>query len=110
MLDLNLGRLKIAQAAIEKHLRRGPNSARGHFTLGELQRRSGDIAKAEKSYRQAALLDANYAEPHRELGLLYRAESKAGGARAEFEKYLQLNPKAIDAGIIRGHIAELSKP
>jgi len=110
MLDLKLGRLKIAQAAIEKHLRRDPNSARGHFTLGELERRSGDPGKAEKSYRLAASLDPNYAEPYRELGLLYRAQNKPGETRAEFEKYLQLNPKAIDVGIIRGHITELSKP
>jgi predicted Zn-dependent protease len=110
MLDLNLGRLKTARAAIEKHLSRDAKSAKGHFTFGELQRRSGEAEKAEKSYREAARLDATYAEPHRELGLLYRAENKPGEARAEFEQYLQLNPKAVDAGIIRGHIAELSKP
>lgn len=106
LLDLNLGRAKIAQAAIEKHLARQPDSPRGHFAGGELNRRSGRNDDAIKAYAQAAELDPSYAEPHRELGLLYRAQNRPGEARAEFEKYLQLNPKALDAGIIRGYMTE----
>ena len=74
--------------------------------MGELYRRSGRADEMIAAYLHAAELDPNYADPHRELGLLYRAQSRPEQARAEFEKYLQLNPKAIDAGIIRGYLTE----
>ncbi|HEY2986527.1 MAG TPA: M48 family metalloprotease [Candidatus Binatia bacterium] len=110
MLDLELGRTKIAQLAIDKHLARDPNSARGHFIMGELCRRTRRMDEALKAYLQAASLDAQYADPHRELGLLYRAQSRSQEARAEFEKYLALKPTAIDAPIIAGYVKESRAP
>jgi beta-barrel assembly-enhancing protease len=106
LLDLELGRTKIAQLAIDKHLAREPGSARGHFVMGELYRRTRRMDDALKAHLRAASLDAQYADPHRELGLLYRAQSRSQEARTEFERYLQLSPKALDAGIIRGYMAE----
>jgi tetratricopeptide (TPR) repeat protein len=66
--------------------------------------------EALKAYLQAASLDAQYADPHRELGLLYRAQSRSQEARAEFEKYLALKPTAIDAPIIAGYVKESRAP
>jgi len=110
ILDLELGRFNTARAAIEKHLRREPGSPHGHFVMGELYRRSGRSDDAVKAYAYASFLDPKYAEPHRELGLLYRAQSRPQDARAEFERYVDLSPKAIDALIIKGYVAELEKP
>ena len=114
VLDLHLGRVQTARAAIEKHLQQHPKSARAYFLLGEVHRRSGqaelDNQRAVSAYQEAVRLDPTYAEPHRELGLLYRAKNERDRARAEFDQYLALSPQAVDAPIIRGYLAELGKP
>ncbi len=114
ILDLEIGRYKTAQAAIEKHLKEQAHSARGHFLLGEVLRRSGQgdphTQRAIAAYREAVRLDSTYPEPHRELGLLYRAQNDHEHARSEFERYLALSPTAVDAPIIRGYLEELQKP
>lgn len=114
VLNLRIGRLETAQAAIEKHLQQQPRTPRAHFLLGEIHRRSRPkephIQRTIAAYQEAARLDPTYAEPHRELGLLYRAQNRPEQARAEFERYLALSPKAVDAPIIRGYLAELGKP
>jgi len=110
-LDINLGRLKTARAAIEKHLKRHPQTSRAHFLMGEVHRRSGPgdpyIQRAIAAYEEAARQDPNYFDAHRELGLLYRAQGDGRQARAEFERYLSLSPTAADAPIIRGYLKEL---
>ncbi len=110
LLDMNLGRMRLAEAAVEKHLRRQPDSPRGHFVRGEAFRRKHRFADAAAEYARAAELDPTYGDPHRELGLLYRAQSRSAESRAEFEKYLALSPKALDAPIIRGYIAAAAAP
>lgn len=112
-LDLEIGRLKTAQSAIDRHLKLEPINARGHFLLGEVHRRSGrdqvHIERAIAAYREASRIDPAYADPHRELGLLYRLENRMEEARTEFDRYLVLNPKAVDSPIIQGYLAELRR-
>lgn len=114
ILDLQISRHKTAQAGIEKLLLRQPHCARAYFLLGEVHRRSGRgepyTQRAINAYQEAARLEPTYANPHRELGLLYRTQNRHEETRAEFEKYLTLNPKALDANIIRGYLEGLSKP
>jgi predicted Zn-dependent protease len=114
VLDLNIGRLKTAKVVIDKHLQQRPHSPRAHFLLGEVHRRSGrgepHTQRAIAAYQESARLDPTYAEPHRELGLLYREHNRPEEARASFERYLALNPKAVDAPIIQGYLAEVRKP
>lgn len=113
VLDLEIGRLKTAQSAIDRHLKLEPINARAHFLLGEVHRRSGrdqvHIEQAIAAYREASHLNPVYADPHRELGLLYRAQNRLEEARAEFERYLALSPKAVDSPIIQGYLAELRR-
>lgn len=110
-LDINLGHLKTARASVDRHRKLHPQTARAHFLLGEIHRRSGpgelQIEQAMAAYREATRQDASYSEPHRELGLLYRARGSRQEARAEFERYLALNPAATDAPIIEGYLKEL---
>jgi predicted Zn-dependent protease len=109
-LDLNMGRVNTAQAAIERHLQRQPRSARAYQLLGEAYRRGGTdevhVQQALKAYHMAAEIDPQYPEPHRELGLLYRAQKSVEQAREEFGLYLKLNPKATDAPIINGYLKD----
>ncbi|MBI3651385.1 MAG: caspase family protein [Acidobacteria bacterium] len=51
-----------------------------------------DNWKAERAFKNASELDANYAAPHYNLGLLYRAQ-KNDAALAEFEKAAALDAK-----------------
>lgn len=113
VLDLEIGRFKTAHSAIDRHLKLEPANARAHFLLGEVHRRSGRdqvyIEQAIAAYREASHLNPAYADPHRELGLLYRAQNRMEEARAEFEKYLALSPKAVDSPIIQGYLAEIRR-
>ncbi len=110
VLDLRIGRVRTAQAAIEKHLKRKPNNARAYFLLGEVHRQESDTLRAITAYQEAVRLDPAYAEPHREMGLIYRAQSRAKEACAELKKYLALNPGAVDGPIIKGYLSDLEKP
>lgn len=114
VLDLRIGRFQTARAAIEKHLQQLPHSPRAYFFLGEVYRRSGQddlpIQHAITAYREAVRLDSSYADPERELGLLYRTQHRHAEAHAALERYLMLRPEAVDAPIIRGYLAELEKP
>jgi predicted Zn-dependent protease len=113
VLDLHIGRLKTARAAIERHLQWQPHNPRTYFLLGEVYRRSEDeqtTQRAVAAYQEAARRDATYAEPHRELGFLYRAQNRLEQARTEFELYLALSPQAVDVPIIKGFLADLEKP
>ncbi len=110
VLDLRIGRAGTARAAIEKYLKRKPDSARAYFLMGEVNRHGLDDLRAIAAYQEAARLDPTYAEPHRELGLMYRAQGRAKDARKEFKKYLSLNPGAADAPIIKGYFIESGEP
>jgi predicted Zn-dependent protease len=111
-LDLNIGRLNAARSAIEKHLAMQPRSARAHYLLGEVHRRSGhdagNIQQALSAYQAAAEVDPEYPEPHRELGMVFRILKREEDARGEFERYLSLSPNAPDAPIIKGFITQSS--
>jgi len=112
-LDMKIGRLKMARGGIEKRLQREPRCPKAHFLMGELHRRSGKgepyLQQATVAYQEAARLEPTFAEAHRELGLLYRAQNRREEAQSELELYLMLCPKASDANIIRGYLAEVEK-
>jgi len=107
-LDLAIGRIETARAAVSRHLAAKPESARGHFVLGESYRRSGrgesENATALTAYLESVRLDPEYAEPHRALGMIYRGSHRAGESRAEFTRYLELAPDAVDRPIIEGYL------
>jgi predicted Zn-dependent protease len=113
LLDLRIGHLKTAQAGVDKLLQRQPNCARAYYLLGEIHRRSGrdesHVQRAIGAYKEAIRFDPNYGDPHRELGLLYRAKNWPKEARVELERYLALCPKATDSNIIRGYLSGMEK-
>lgn len=107
--DMDLGRFKLARKAIERRLKQNSQDPRAHFLMGELYRKSGkgdhqSLDLAMSAYQTATRLNPIYADPHREIGFLYRMQNLKEKWRAEFEEYLSLNPKAIDAPIIKGYL------
>lgn len=113
VLDLEIGRVNTAERAIARHLKRHPQNARAHFLMGEVYRHAGrdelHRRRAIAAYQTAARLDPTHPESHRELGLLYRARERPEQARRELELYLELNPAAVDAPIIKGYLAGLEQ-
>lgn len=109
-LDLSIGRPGTARAAVEKYIKRKPDGARAYFLLGEVNRYGSDDQRAITAYQEAARLDPAYAEPHRELGLIYRALGRMKDARNEFKKYLALDPGTADGPIIKGYLTEPGRP
>lgn len=113
-LNLQIGRIKAAQAGIERVIQRRPDCGRAHFLLGEVHRRSGKdepyTGRAISAYYEAIRLLPTDPLAYRELGLLYRAQNRREEACAAFEQYLILSPKALDASIIRGYLAEGNRP
>lgn len=109
VLDLQLGRLRTAEAGVARYLERWPGTPRAHFLRGEIERRSSRAEQAIAAYGRAGRLDTTYADPHRELGLLYRELGRQADARAELERYLVLSPNATDAPIIRWHVRQMDR-
>jgi predicted Zn-dependent protease len=66
--------------------------------------------KAEAAYRKAVEIDASNAEGHRGLGLVYDNAGNMSGAIAEYQKYLELAPKAWDHAEIQKRLAALESP
>jgi tetratricopeptide (TPR) repeat protein len=67
----------------------------------------GRYATAQQLYRKALELDPNDAAAHRGLGLLAARRGAHAEARAAFERYLELAPRAADAAAIRARVAAL---
>jgi len=109
-LDEAAGRPEFARRAVDKYVARWPDCAPGYFSRGEICRRSQDPnvrAQGQAAYREAVRLDPGYAEPHRELGLLYRSEGQLQEARDEFAAYAALSTQAIDTRTILRYVSEL---
>jgi tetratricopeptide (TPR) repeat protein len=85
---------KAAAAAVEARL---PKDANGTFNDAARLINSGDDAGAEKLLQQAIALDEKFAKAHYELGMIYVRAGKSAEAKAELEKYIELDPNGKDA-------------
>jgi predicted Zn-dependent protease len=57
--------------------------------------------QSEEAYRKALEIDPSLAAAHRGLGFLYEKEQLPAQSAAEFQKYLELAPNAMDQAQIR---------
>ena len=104
--DVAMGRAARARRTLDRHLAFRPDSAPAYFLMGEAYRRDDADDRARAAYERAAALDAAYALPHRELGLLRRAAGEQTAARLAFERYLALAPTAADRPIIEAYMTD----
>lgn len=80
-----------------------------HFQQGEVYRMRGqpeDAAKAAAAYASAVQMSDAPPEAWRAHGYALLKAGKTEEARASLNKYLELNPKAGDAGMVRFTIAQ----
>jgi predicted Zn-dependent protease len=116
-LDIRAGRFALARRQLDRVLALTPNDPIAQLSYGDLHRlqsqrvppaeRSTHTQQAVERYRRAAELDPTYAEPLRQLGLLYYQEGDVAGARSAFQRYLALRPDAPDAQRVREYLAAL---
>jgi tetratricopeptide (TPR) repeat protein len=111
-MNIEKGRLKVAQSALQKYFRSWPENAEAFFLQGEIYRRSGKdephVQLAVDAYHKAIQIDPSHAKAHREIGLFFRDLKRSEEASAALQRFLVLSPQAPDAPIIREYIKELT--
>jgi Flp pilus assembly protein TadD, contains TPR repeats len=85
------------------------NAAVTWFNIGAIAKNSDRNEEAVKAFQKAVELDPAYAAAHKELGYALVKQGDFKGAVAQFNKYLELEPKAADAGEIRTMAKQLSQ-
>jgi len=119
-MNLEMGRLELAEEEIERVLRWEPEDPEGRLLLGRLrlaqaERVSDDgfrstlEQEAEDALHEAVRLDPQLPEPHRELGLLAYRGGEYRAACREFRHYLDAAPDAPDAQAIADQLYDLEQ-
>jgi beta-barrel assembly-enhancing protease len=117
-LDLQAGRFALAADQLDRVLAVAPRDPVAHLYYGDLYRLRSQRARSAPEaadwarqaidrYEGAARLDPAFADPFRQLGLLYYQQQEIARARAAFEQYLTLKPDAPDADRVAAYVAVL---
>lgn len=117
-LNIELGRLALAEAELGQALGWMPEDPQTHFLLARLRlaqaeaepspgARDAYFDDAEVALREAIRLDPDRPPAHRELGVLLHRRDRPEGACIAFRHYLELAPEAEDAQRIRDYLLEL---
>jgi predicted Zn-dependent protease len=110
LLETARGRFTSAEESIAGCIALEADNCKAHFALAELFRQrglEGDTERAETEYKIAIVLEPQFADPHRGMGLLYYKRGRTDLAREHFKKYLELNPGAKDRGYIEQYLQEI---
>ena len=118
-LNLNLGRLKIAEDEIERARALSPEDPETHYLRGRLRLAQAAAAgpvnrrqlrrQAEDSFLQSIELDPRRAAPHRELGLLLYERGQLADACVQLRRYSELAPNAEDLEHVEDRIQDLRR-
>jgi tetratricopeptide (TPR) repeat protein len=81
-----------ARALLEPVLRQNPEDDDAYFLLGRIEFDSGDLGKAEQSFRHAVILNPYHFEARAELLRLYRRTGQASLAGKELDALARLQP------------------
>ncbi|MFY9823430.1 MAG: M48 family metalloprotease [Thermoanaerobaculia bacterium] len=119
-LNLDLGRLRIAEGEIERARALMPEDPETRFLQGRLrlaQAAAGaDPAsqrrlrrQAEDAFLQSIELDPRRAAPHRELGLLLYERHQLADACVQLRRYAELAPDADDLDHVEDRIEDLQR-
>ena len=116
LLNIEAGRFGIAEDELKRALKIIPGDPVAHYLLGVLYMKKAETktdeaaALSQNAYQcfsDAAQLDAQYADPHRELGLAAYRSHDYTSACSEFKRYIELAPNAPDVARMRDYILEL---
>ncbi len=94
--DFDLERYRIAEKGFDRVLKHRPGDPVAHHYKGRIIVATKDGAedreRALASYLRALSIAPDYAEAHRDLGLLYAEMERRADARGHLERYLDLAP------------------
>ena len=96
-LELASGRVAASVQSARDAVRTEPRNLDAQLTLSRSLLASKDIAGALKIVQPLAVQYPDVSAVHAELGLIKNAAGDRAGARASFERALQLNPKSRQA-------------
>ncbi|HEV7509070.1 MAG TPA: M48 family metalloprotease [Thermoanaerobaculia bacterium] len=118
-LNLDLGRLKIAEEEIERARALMPEDPETHFLRGRLRLAQATDAhpvsrrqlrrQAEDAFLQSIELDPRRAAPHRELGILLYERDQLADACLQLRRYAELAPDADDLEHVEDRIQDLER-
>jgi Flp pilus assembly protein TadD len=93
LIHRQAGKLPEAIAALEKAVRASPQQPVYFNQLGVAYRQHGQFAKARAAYERAISLDADYAAPYLNLGILHDLYLQDRRQALElYDRYLALSP------------------
>jgi tetratricopeptide (TPR) repeat protein len=118
--DIRAWRFSIGKEELDRVLAVTPNDPVAHLYYGELFRleaqhagrpedRAPLLEQARQAYERAAALDPAYADPFRQLGLLYFQSRDTEKAKEAFQKYRALKPDAPDARRVMEYLETLNR-
>jgi beta-barrel assembly-enhancing protease len=119
-LNIEMGRLKLAESQLDRALAWMPGDPETHFLDGRLRVAQAAAEKnpedqrrlrgeAEDAFRQSIELDPDRPAPHRELGLLLYDRKAFRDACIQFRRYTKLVPDAEDTGHIHDYVLEMKR-
>jgi tetratricopeptide (TPR) repeat protein len=95
-LALN-GNLSAALTTMRETVRRSPNFAKGHYSLGLLYLQAADARRAAASFQDALRVEETYVEPRLQLAHLLRRTGQAAAALPHYMKLIELDPRVVEA-------------
>jgi hypothetical protein len=109
---LEAGDASAARQGLERYVARKPGNVRAHYLLGKAWQEDaeapGHVEHALAEYGRAAALPSVPPDALRQKGLLHRERGENAAARDAFERFLALDPQAVDAGLIRLYLQEMA--
>jgi tetratricopeptide (TPR) repeat protein len=94
---LQAGRVQDAIVHFNEFVRLQPDSAAGHYNLGNALAMERQYQDAARAYQRAIDLDPAFGEAHGNLGAMLSMVGRAGEAVTHFERAVELRPDSVEA-------------
>ena len=108
-LNIESGKMKMAEKEAEKSLSIFPDNAGALTLLGKIYIKKEDQKDREKAlafFEKAITADPGYPDPYREKGIIHLKKGEKAMARAALENYLSKSGNPIDRKLIEAYIRE----
>jgi tetratricopeptide (TPR) repeat protein len=86
-----------ALTAMRETVRRSPDFAKGHYSLGLLYLQTSDYRRAAESFEAALRVEESYVEPRLQLAHLLRRVGQSMASLPHYQRVLELDPRIADA-------------
>jgi tetratricopeptide (TPR) repeat protein len=109
LIHLQAGRVAEAIVHFNEFVRLQPESAAGHYNLGNALAMGRQYQDAVRSYQRAIDLDPSLGEAHGNLGAMLSMLGRGSEALKHFERAVELRPDSIEAQVNLGRMLAIQK-